>query len=47
MNQKFAETDRKPTIKLKIYNFFWKPETDQKFAETDQKKETDQQIENL
>ena len=36
------------TNKLKIFNFYWKPVTDQKFAETNQEKqETNQQTENF
>ena len=43
-----SKKKEKPTNKLKIYNFFWKPETNQKFTETDRKKqETDQQTENF
>ena len=55
---KNEETDpkkRKPINKLRIWNFFWKPETDPIKEETDPKKEetdpkneeTDQQTENL
>ena len=39
--RKRTQKKRKPINKLRIYNFFWKPETDPK------KEETDQQTENL
>ena len=58
ITQKNEETDpkkRKPINKLRIWNFFWKPETDPIKEETDPKKEetdpkneeTDQQTGNL
>ena len=47
LQKRIKNNNRKLSIKLKIYNFFWKPETDQKFAVTKWKKqETDQQSEN-
>ena len=53
--RKRTQKKRKPINKLRIWNFFWKPETDPKNEETDPKKEetdpnkgeTDQQTESL